>query len=78
MDILPLAVEHDGAPGEAGPQLGEVGVGAGGHEGFAPPLAAVLHILLELDPAADLAPLQNRCYLVYEFFTLDIDSAAKI
>ena len=50
-------VQADGSAGQQGPQLEQGVEGERGHVRFAPPVAALLHVLLELHPAGGLLPL---------------------
>ena len=49
-------VQEDGAGEEQGPQLEEGVQGEGAHVGLGPALAALLHVLLELDPPGRKSP----------------------
>ena len=57
LDVFPVRFQDDAASLKLLLQVGEDGEGGGGDEGFAPPLAPVLHVLLVLHPPGDLPPL---------------------
>jgi hypothetical protein len=54
LQVVGLHVQDDGAAGQHCPQLKQRMQREGGHVGLGPPIAALLHVLLELDPTSGL------------------------
>ena len=57
LNVFPVRFQDDAAALKLLLQIGEDREGGGGDEGFAPPLAPVLHVLLVLHPPGHLPPL---------------------
>lgn len=54
LQVVGLHIQDDGAAGQHRPQLEERMQREGGHVGLGPPIAALLHVLLKLDPSSGL------------------------
>jgi hypothetical protein len=54
LQVVGLHVQDDGAAGQHRPQLEQRMQRERGHVGLGPPIAALLHVLLELDPSSGL------------------------
>jgi len=57
LQIVGLHVQHHTSVDQQATQLEEGVKGEGGHVGLRPPIATLLHILLEFDPSSRLLPL---------------------